>query len=167
MISLDHQAPEQLHSHECNRQNKGTRRRSIPQQPELIKQRKHEQKRKTKPLMILLRTTQRSKLTSRPPKNEQTWWRKDSVLNANNPDIKQTIPCSTPNKNLDSTVGQKGKGRLLPGCLTRGFLIRRAESTSVYPYINIYSVTTATISSNKLSIPIWIEKDTERKTVKP
>ena len=43
----------------------------------------------------------------------------------------------------------------------------RTESTSVYPYIDIYSVTTATIASNKLSIPIQIETNTEKRTVKP
>ena len=35
-------------------------------------------------------------------------------------------------------------------------MIRRAGSTSVSPSLDIYSVTTATISSNKLSIPIRI-----------
>ena len=35
--------------------------------------------------------------------------------------------------------------------------------TSVSPYIDIYSVITATISSNKLSIPIQIGMNTEKR----
>ena len=46
----------------------------------------------------------------------------------------------------------------------RGFLIRRTRSTLVSPYIDIYSVITATIDSNKLSIPIRIS-DTGKETV--
>ena len=38
----------------------------------------------------------------------------------------------------------------------RGFLIRRSGLTLVSPSLDIYSVTTAIINSNKLSIPIWI-----------
>ena len=36
---------------------------------------------------------------------------------------------------------------------------------SVSPYIDIYSVITATIFSNKLSIPIRIEMNTEKRIV--
>ena len=45
-----------------------------------------------------------------------------------------------------------------------GFLIRRSGSTSVSPLLDIYSVSTAVINSNKLSIPIRIE-DTEERSV--
>ena len=45
-------------------------------------------------------------------------------------------------------------------------LIRRAGSTSVSPSLDIYSVTTATINSNKLSIPIRIS-NAEVKNVEP
>ena len=44
-------------------------------------------------------------------------------------------------------------------------MIRRSGLTSVSPSLDIYSVTTAMINSNKLSIPIQIE-DTEERSVK-
>ena len=43
-------------------------------------------------------------------------------------------------------------------------LIRRSGSTSVSPSLDIYSVSTTMINSNKLSIPIQIE-DTEEKSI--
>ena len=50
--------------------------------------------------------------------------------------------------------------------LPNGVLIRRAGLTSVSPSLDIYSVTTAIVSSNKLSIPIRIS-NAEVKNVKP
>ena len=43
-------------------------------------------------------------------------------------------------------------------------MIRRSGSTSVSPSLDIYSVSTAMINSNKLSIPIQIE-DTEERSI--
>ena len=72
---------------------------------------------------------------------------------------------SCPRQDLDGTNGWPREGRLLSGCIEGGFLIRRTESTSVSPYIDIYSVITAMISLNKLSIPIQIKTNTEKRTV--
>ena len=63
-----------------------------------------------------------------------------------------------------SPNGGGGQRRIFQRCREGGFLIRRAKSTLVSPYINIYSVITATIHSNKLSIPIQIS-ETEKRTV--
>ena len=59
---------------------------------------------------------------------------------------------------------QSKKHFCLCQCWKTGFLIRRSGSTSVSPSLDIYSVSTAMINPNKLSIPIWIE-DTEERSV--
>ena len=60
--------------------------------------------------------------------------------------------------------GGRRQGRIFQRRRERGFLVRRTRSTLVSPYIDIYSVITATIDSNKLSIPIRIS-DTGKETV--
>ena len=62
------------------------------------------------------------------------------------------------------TDGRRRQGWIFQRRRERGFLIRRTRSTLVSPYIDIYSVITATIDSNKLSIPIRIS-DTGKETV--
>ena len=71
------------------------------------------------------------------------------------PHAHQITPCAN---------GGRGQRGIFQRCRERGFLIRRAKSTLVSPYIDIYSVITATIDSNKLSIPIRIS-ETEKETV--
>ena len=90
------------------------------------------------------------------------WLRSTSMTTAAKDERKRTphacqiSPCAN---------GGRGQRGIFQRCRERGFLIRRAKSTLVSPYINIYSVITATIDSNKLSIPIRIS-DIEKETVK-
>ena len=96
-----------------------------------------------------------------PPRTTTRWLRSTSTTTAAENERQRTshtcqiTPCAN--------GGRRQRG-IFQGRRERGFLIRRAKSTLVSLYINIYSVITATIDSNKLSIPIRIS-ETEKKTV--
>src|SRR5271168_133026 len=63
-----------------------------------------------------------------------------------------THPCPNPLQRND----RRRERRIHEGCRRCGFLKRRTESTSVSPYLDIYSVTIANVSRNSISIPINI-----------
>ena len=58
------------------------------------------------------------------------------------------------NKTLLAQMEEDDKEEFFADSKKTGFLIRRSGSTSVYPLLDIYSVTTTMINSNKLYIPI-------------
>ena len=69
---------------------------------------------------------------------------------------------SCPRQGFVSSDGRRWQRGVLCRCWKTGFLIRRSGSTSASPSLDIYSVTTTMIKSNKLSIPIQIEDIEER-----